>query len=202
VDVFKQCEFMNAEETCREFNASFPLTMMFDSQVSNEHAEPGRLTKFYGPPTISDVPLALRSDFPPFGAAQRTAAETARFSVEEGAWVRESIVTIRQSTSVDRNDFHRDFSLIATGQFESLPELDALSFARFLASAPFHQFSLADSVELASGGFDLLSYYGRVSLEEEPVVTPEPASLLLVATGMMCVRLRRRGSRRSGPDGT
>jgi hypothetical protein len=80
-----------------------------------------------------------------------------------------------------------------------MPQLDALSFARFLATAPFHQFSLADSIELASGRFDQLAYYGRVSLEEGPVVTPEPASLLLVATGMMCVRLRRRGKNGADP---
>jgi hypothetical protein len=200
VDVLKQCEFVGSEESCRDFHASFPMTLTFDSHVINEHTEPGRITRFYGEPTVSDIPLPLRNDFPPFGAAQRTAAETARFSVEDGVWVRESGVTIRQFASVERNDFHRDFALIASGGVESMPELDARSFARFLATAPFHQFSLADSIELASGGFDSLAYYGQVSLEEPPAVTPEPASLLLMTTGMMCLRLRRRANRRSRPD--
>jgi hypothetical protein len=196
VGVLKQCEFVDSTESCRDFHASFPLTLTFDTQVINEHSEPGRLTRFYGEPTVSDIPLALRNDFPTLGPASRAAAEVARFSVEDGVRVRESGVTSSQVASVGGSDFHRDFSLIANGSFDVRPELDARSFARFLATAPFHQFSIADSIELATGGFELLSYSGRVSLAEPPAVTPEPASLLLVATGLVCLHRRRRGSER------
>ena len=188
VDVFRQCEFVDVE-SCREFSASFPLTLTFDSQVINEHAEEGRLTRVYGEPTVSDIPLPRRNDFPPFGPPLRIAGETAR--LENGIWLRESLMTIRHNVSVDRNDFHRDISLIADGGSDAMPELDARSFARFLGTAPSRQFSVADSIELATGGFDLVVYYGRASLEETPVVTPEPASLLLVASGLMCLRRRR-----------
>ena len=99
-------------------------------------------------------------------------------------------MTIRQVASVNGSDYHRDFSLIASGEYRFAPALDAGSFAQFLGTAPFRQFGLSDSVERADGGFELLSYAGRVSLES--TATPEPGSLLLVAAGMFSGLFRRR----------
>ena len=196
IDVFKQCEYGAAGETCRDYRTSFPLTLTFDSQIVNGYGDDLDRVRVYGSPSISDIPLPRRTDFPPVTETLRQAAERARFVVEQNAWRREANVLIRHGASRDGSDFHRDFSLIADGEYPSVPDLNPRSFARFLGTAPSRQFSVADSVELASGGFEALSYYGHVSLFESPVVTPEPASLILLATGLAgtvaSVRRRRR----------
>lgn len=143
VDVFKVCEFAGSGETCRDFQQSFPLTLTFDSRVTIAHGAERRQTRFYGEPTLSDIPLPLGTDFPTLSEPERKAAETARFSAEDGMWLRESIVDIRQGASVDRSDFHRNLQITASGASATMPELDARSFARFLGTAPFHQFSWA-----------------------------------------------------------
>lgn len=194
VDVSRQCTFANDTETCRDFHASFPLTLTFDAQVVLSRGDDNDRVQRYGDPTVSDIPLALRNDFPPLGPSVRDAAERARFSADQKAWIREAAVIIRQIASVDRNDFHRDFSLIANGEFPFAPALSAQSFARFLATAPSRAFSLSDAVERADGGFEALSYVGQISLDVPSAPTPEPASLLLVATGITAVALRRRRS--------
>jgi hypothetical protein len=133
----------------------------------------------------------LRDDFPPLTETIRQAAERGRFSVDDQAFVRESGVIIRFDGSMGGNDFHRDVGLIAEGAFPLAPELDALSFAHFLGTAPFRLFSFSDSVELNTGGFESVSLRGRPNLES-PAATPEPASLFLLATGLAALRLRRR----------
>lgn len=65
---------------------------------------------------------------------------------------------------------------------------------RFLGIA-VRQFSFFDSIELPSGGFDALTYFGRVSIAQEPGVAPEPSTLLLVgmgAAGLLVPRARPR----------
>jgi hypothetical protein len=192
IDVFKQCEYRTVGETCRDYQASFPLTLTFDSQILNEHGDDADRTRFYGTPSISDIPLPRRTDFPAVMQSLRQAAERAQFVVGENQWRRESNVLIRHDGSLDGSDFHRDFSLIADGVYPSVPDLTALSFARFLGTAPSRQFSVADSIELANGGFEALAYYGHVSLFESPVETPEPASVLLLSKGLGLLAAWRR----------
>jgi hypothetical protein len=187
INVYERCEYSGSgPQSCAAYEASFPLTLTFDSGVTIGYGDDMDRTRFYGAPTISDIPLPRRTDFPPMTETLRQAAERARFSAEDGAWIRESAVQIRYGASSGGSDYHRDFSLLANGLFAFPPDLNAESFARFLGTAPFRQFGFSDSVELASGGFELLSYRGTVT----PV--PEPMSLLLVGSGLGALAARRR----------
>jgi hypothetical protein len=194
IDVFKLCQYAGTTQTCADYHSSFPLTLSFDSQITLEHGDDLDRTRFYGAPFVSDVPLPLRRDFPPLDLTLRQAAERARFSA--GVWLRESSVLIRYGVSHGGSDYYRDFSLIANDAYDSVPDLNAETFAQFLGTAAFRQFAIADSVELASGGFEQLAYYGHVSLNT--TVTPEPASMTLLGTGLLI--LVRRLSHRDGGE--
>lgn len=196
IGIVQQCEYANGGTTCREYRATFPVTLTFDTDVFSTHGSDEDRTNFYGTPTVSDIPLPGRTDFPPLAETLRQAAERAQVFPGASTWFRESSVLIRQGASQGGSDYHRDLSFIAHGDFASVPELTGASFARFLGTAPFRQFAFADSVELASGGFEALSYRGTISLDA-PVATPEPASMFLIGTGLAGMAVRRRRARRS-----
>lgn len=193
IDVFKQCQYADSTgEVCRAFSSSFPLVVTFDPGVTYSFDSAVDHQRVYGTPTVSDIPLPRRTDFPAMTISSTTAGERAQFGVTTDGWRREASVARRQYGSQGGNDYHRDFSLIANGDSTGMPDLNAASFAAFLGTAPFRQFGLSDAVELASGGFEALSYYGNISLESNSVATPEPASMLLLGTGLGAIGWRRR----------
>jgi hypothetical protein len=192
IDVFKQCEYADSTgEVCRAYSSSFPLIVTFDPGVTYSFDSAVDHQRAYGTPTVSHIPLPRRTDFPPMTISSATTSERAQFGVETD-WRRDASVLLRQYGSQDGSDYHRDFSLIANGVSAGIPDLSAASFAAFLGTAPFRQFGLSDAVELASGGFEALSYYGNISLEPNTAPTPEPASLLLLGTGLGAIGWRRR----------
>lgn len=193
VNVSSRCEYAG-DIICSDFHASFPLTLTFDSGIWIEHGDDNDRTRFYGTPSVSDIPLPHRADFPPLTETIRQAGERAQFSVDTQAWSRFSNVQIRYDASLDGTDFHRSLSLIGSGDFPSVPDLNGASFAQFLGMAPFRQFYFADSVELASGGFELAAFFGDLSIES-PLATPEPASMLLLGSGLAALVVRRRSRR-------
>jgi hypothetical protein len=190
IDILRQCEYSGGMETCRGFTASFPLTLSFDSQITTSHGNEMDRTNFYGPPTFSDIPLPRSEDFPPMVETFRLAAERAQVFPGDSAFTREASAMIRHTGARGGSDYHWDFGLFASGGYPAMPTLDAHTFATFLATAPFRQFYLGDTVELADGGFQALTYFGSVSLESQAPV-PEPASVLLLATGLAGIGVRR-----------
>jgi len=197
IDVFQKCTFVDNAIPWTDFRASFPLTLMFDSHVRSMQSDDSHQSQSYGEPTVSAIPLPpLRPDFPTLAPNGRSVGEGAQFFDDRQAWVRSSGVVISEFLSASQGDFHRDFSLNASGEFLSRPQLDAQSLATFLGTAPFRQFSLADALERADGGFELAQYVGHVSLEAPGAATPEPSSLLLVATGILSIAWRRRQGHR------
>lgn len=195
IAITETCDYGPGGLTCSEYRASspfasFPSTVTFDTQPTISYGNDLDRTRFYGAPVVSEIPLSHRADFPPLTETMRQAAERAQFIAEHNAWRRDSGIQIRYGASVDANDYHRDISLLANGEFATVPNLTGLTFAQFLGTAPWRQFAFSDAVELANGGFELRSFRGDVTLDS--VVTPAPASLLLLGTGLAALGLRRR----------
>jgi hypothetical protein len=192
IHIFERCEASGfAGLDCGGFSAAFPLILTFDSRITNEHGDEHDLTRFYGEPTFSDVPLPGK-EFPRLDQSSRFAAERAHVLPGEAMFFREAAVVHRQGSSIGGNDYHRDISLTAEHRYASLPELGARSLAHFLGTASFRQFAFGDSIELASGGFEGVFYRGRVDL----AATPEPATWLLfcaAAVTFVAPRIMRRG---------
>lgn len=190
IDISSRCQD-TGEVTCSDFSTSFPLTVTFDSGISVEYGEGNDQGRYYGAPTVSDIPLPSRTDFPPLSDTIRLAGERAVFAPDTQMWSRYGGVQIRSGASRDGSNFENILSITGSGDSPAFPDLSGASLAQFLGTASFRQFYFANVVARADGGFELDSYLGNVSLES-PVVTPEPASMLLLGSGLAALTVRRR----------
>jgi hypothetical protein len=197
-----QSALNSGPEDCREYRASFPVTLEFDTEGTAYETDTQR-ARLYSHPVLSAIPLPAPR-FPPLPELNRQEASEL-LTFDGGEWRREAFVIIRHEGGIqdssDGSEFSRDLALYAVGGFVAPPVLSAHSFVEFLGTAPSRYFALSFGRMIF--GDDLSSYseantyYGTFSsVTATPDPVPEPASVVLLGTGLAAAVFRRRIERR------
>ena len=188
--------------TCLPFSRpDFPLTLTFDSAFSESISDTEQ-DRFYGVPEFSSVPLGLPEVLP---GVSPQGFPTAQINVlrDTGLWDHFGNALLVSLVTIDNIEFRWTTELFRVHGGFATPELGAHELTRLLGEGPntsdaagFAAFSF--SARDASDTFlpGTLVYEGSATFQDS-VATPEPATLGLVAVGLIgsLLNARRRGFR-------
>lgn len=184
---------------CEAFESAFSLTLRFDSGITFEDLGAQTQVRTYGPPIFSAVPLARPEVSSRAAESARTIDVAAFVGPPLGPWRHLADAQHRFEFTEEDNIRHVWHLGLHTIQDKLLtaPELTAASMARFLATPNGPDVSNAFRYVFSRSTPDgiwlpgSVGYVGSVSLAGGPAPIPEPATMTLLAAGMLLVGRRR-----------
>jgi hypothetical protein len=164
---------------CEPFSTNFELGLTFNDRAQLVGETPEEFGARYGMSTFTGIPASLISG----STAKSHHADTVE-NVHQvsGGWQRQAVA---QRSTWDGEHLDSIFNVVleASGFVPSRPVLNGRSFAEFLGQGEQRSLHLTGTTD----------YIGRVALLGEPTSspTPEPGTLLLIASGIVGAATRR-----------
>ena len=175
---------------CNTFSAAFPLTMTFDSGVTSQFDSPTFHTKSYGPPSFSAVPLE-RPAIPPSATPLPRTLDTAAQQAA-GTWEHRALADGLVRLLTPEVDHLWTLRLFASQSGVPTPELSPHTMATLLGqpanppgSRAFFEYGYFAADPRTEQSFDSISYVGSALVADDQAPIPEPATCVLVGSGLM-----------------